>query len=112
MTRRLVSASMVMAFALSTSAAFASPFTMFHKNPDAKLEAKVKQVKVNLRNDGSVPVTISAGSQSMTLKAGETQTAKLNAGDKIVAGEGSSQPAGTVLAVVVPELSDATVVLR
>lgn len=112
MTRRLVSASMVMAFALSTSAAFASPFTMFHKNPDAKLDTKVKQVKLSLRNDASTPVTISVGAQQVTLKAGETQTAKVNAGDKIVAGEGSSQPAGTVLAVVVPELSDATVVIR
>ena len=113
MTRRLLSASMVIAASLlSTSAVFASPV---HINlpVEAKMGSKSTVVTVSVRNDSKTPMTITAGAAQMTIAPGQTTTAKLNVGDKIVAGEGSTiNPAGTVLAVVAPELKGATIVLQ
>jgi hypothetical protein len=111
MTRRILSASMVLAVAFSASSAFASPFHL-HKTADVSAMVKTKHLTVNFRNDTKTPVTITAGDKDMTLAPGQTQTAKLVSGDKILAGAGSSQAPGTVLAVIAPELADATVVLH
>jgi len=110
MTRRMLAASMVMAAAFcTTSAAVASPF---HSHKTVNAAPKIKQVKLNFRNDAKNTIKVTVGGVELTVAPGETKEAKLNPGDKIVAGEGSSQAEGTVLAVGAPQLQDATVVLR
>lgn len=104
---------MVMAVCLSaTTAVHAFPLTRSSRT-DANHASKVKQVSVNFRNNGSAPVSIMAGATEITIAPGKTASAKLNVGDRIVSEDATpTAPAGTLLALVAPQLNNATVVLH
>jgi len=111
MIRRFLSASMVMASAVSvalTPAANASPLHV--KSPVAAMfgsPSKEKPVSLSLRNDTAAAITLTAGTQSLTIQPGKTQAAKLNVGDKVVGADGT-----TVYAVVSRAMADATIVIK
>ncbi|MDE1154785.1 MAG: hypothetical protein PW735_03535 [Acidobacteriaceae bacterium] len=111
MFRRLFSASMVMAAAISvasTSAAVASPLS-FHNPLHAKMGApsNLKPIKFSLRNDSAAVVTVQVGSKSVSLEPGKSQDAELIAGEKVTTSDGS-----TVYAVISSQMKNATIVIK
>jgi hypothetical protein len=111
MNRRILSTMAIAVTLFAGSAVYASPVTL-HLPVQAKV-GKIKQVKLNLRNDSSSPFKVMAGTSELTLAPGQLTAAKLNVGDKIVAEDGSATtPAGTVIAIVAEQLSDATIVVH
>lgn len=109
-TRRLFTASMALAASLVATLpvhAATSPFSRDAHSP------KIKQVSLNFRNDTASTIKVKAGEIEYTLEPGKTVHAKVNAGDKIVNEDATpTVAAGSVLAVVAPQLSDATLVIR
>jgi hypothetical protein len=109
-TRRLFSASMVLAASLVATLpvlAATSPFSRDAHTP------KIKQVSLNFRNDTASTIKVKAGDTELTLAPGKTVHAKIAAGEKIVNEDATpTVAAGSVLAVVAPQMSDATVVIR
>lgn len=105
-TRRLFSASMALAVSLVAT-------LPVHASTRDTHSPKIKQLSLNFRNDTKAPIKVMAGATELTIQPGETAHAKVSAGDKIVNEDATpNSPAGTVLAVVAPQLADATVVIR
>ena len=106
-TSRIVSAMVLASSVLAGSAAFASPLTP--RVPVNAMFGKTHTVNFKLRNDSAQPMKIKAGAQELTLEPGKITPVKLGVGEQIVVAEATQErPAGTVLATVSPNLSDAT----
>ncbi len=72
-----------------------------------------KTVKFTLQNTTQAPISLSTGSQQVTLAAGQSKTVKAPAGTKIVTTTDSSNgPSGTVVAEVSDGMDGATVNVR
>ncbi len=111
MNRRIMTAMVIGASMLAAEAMYAAPVA-FHVPVHAMFNNQ-QMVKMNLRNNTKQLIKVKAGEKEMALEPGATISVKLAAGDKIVAEEGSAlTPAGTVLAVVSKDLSDATLVIN
>ena len=75
--------------------------------------AKVKMVKLNVRNDSGAPLKLKAGDTSMTIEAGKVMPLKLAEGTSITIEEATAKhEAGSVLTQVSSSLEGATVVVN
>jgi hypothetical protein len=111
MNRRVLAAMVMSASLLMSEAMYAAPVA-FHVPVQALLNNQ-QMVKMSLRNNTNQLIKVKAGEKEMALQPGATISVKLVAGDKIVAEEGTVlTPAGTVLAVVSKDLSDATLIIN
>jgi hypothetical protein len=102
----------VLAVSLAASGSvYASPVAV--RVPVQAKMGKTKMVSMNLRNDTKEPVKVKAGETEMTLEPGKLTPVKLPEGTTIIAQESTaSRPAGSVIATVSSQLSDATVALK
>jgi hypothetical protein len=112
MNRRSVVTAMVLAASIVLpGSAFAAPASVH--SPVQAMLGNQKLVSFSLHNATSEPLKVKAGDKEMTLNPGSVTTVKLPAGTKIVTQEATAKyEAGSVLAVVSPELKDATVTLN
>ncbi len=113
MKNRVVLTAMAGAALLISSPALLAAPSAFIRVPVQASFGRPKMVSFNLRNDSTAPIKLKAGDQKMTVEPGKTIALKLAPGTSVVAEEATANyPAGTVLAVAQPQLSDATLVLR
>jgi len=90
----------------AASAANASPWS-------SPKHAKQKIVHVSIRNDNEQILSIHAGAQHFSIGSHVTVKAGLIDGDVIILDTGTqTTPAGTRIITIVPELADATIVLK
>ena len=95
-----------------SSAAFAAPVTSINA-PVHAFFGKPQKVSLTLHNDGKESLTVTAGSQELTLKPGEETSVKLVAGDKVIAKTASADHAvGDILVFANSELNGATVRIK
>lgn len=111
MIRRVMGSTMVLAAVLLAG-------ETVHAAPRAASDVQTrvsngKLVKFDLRNDSKETLKIKAGDQEMTLVPGKTVHVKLPAGTALVAEETTPDfAAGSVLATVSTDLSNATIALK
>ena len=110
-TSKIVSAMVLASTALAGSAAFASSLT-----PHVPVQAmfgRTHTVNLKLRNDSAESMKVKAGQQELTLAPGKTMPVKLDVGEQIIVAEATAtRPAGTVLATISSNLSDATLAFK
>ncbi|MDE1160723.1 MAG: hypothetical protein PW792_02125 [Acidobacteriaceae bacterium] len=109
MTRRLLSASMVMAAAIvaSTSTVAAHASTHVGVPVNAMLFKSSKTVNITLKNATSEALTIQVGANSVTVAAGASAKVAATKGDKITRSNGE-----VVLNSVDGQFNDATITLK
>jgi hypothetical protein len=111
MNRRVLAAMVMGASLLASEAMYAAPVA-FHV-PVQAMFGNQQLVKMSLRNNTKQLIKVKVGDKEMALQPGATISLKLTDGDKIVAEEATpTTPAGTVLAVVSKDLSDATLIIN
>ena len=109
--RNVLAMSIVILSLAASSKVYAAPASF--AVPVHAIFAKVKLVRVTVRNDSKAPIEMKAGEQVMTLAVGKTLELKLAVGTSILANAPSGNyQTGDVLAQVTTELSDTTLVLR
>ena len=112
MNRRMLFAiSLAVASMCASEAVYAAPAAIH--SPVHAMFGKSKMVKFNLRNDGSAPLTLKVGEETVTLDAGKTKSMELAVGTRIVRQEASSTTqAGALVTEVSKELSGVTIALK
>jgi hypothetical protein len=98
---------------LAGETVYAAPRAALHPSDVQAKVGKQKMVRFQLRNDSKAPIKVKAGDQELTLEPGKPQQVKLPEGTTVVAEETTPDfAAGTVLATVSPNLTDATLALK
>lgn len=109
--RTLFAISLAVASVFASEAVYAAPASIH--TPVHAMFGKSKLVKFNLRNDGSSPLTLKVGEETVTLEAGKSKSLELAVGTRIVRQEAiGNQPAGALVTEVSKELSGVTIALK
>jgi hypothetical protein len=109
--RNVFTISAVIVGLTASTAVYAAP-TSIH-SPVSAMFAKSKTVKLNLRNDSSATMELKVGDNVVTLEAGKTLALNLPVGTRILANATTpTHAAGSLLAEVSSQLSDATIALK
>ena len=107
----LASTLLVAASLCTTQSSFAAPVHM--ASPvHAFVGAKTDMVKFTVRNDSASEVKIKAADNEVTIAPGKTADMKLPNGTQLIAVQGTSHEAGSVLATVSSALKGNTLVVR
>jgi len=112
MNRRiLLSIPLVLASGFASEAAYAAPAQL--RSPVYAMFSKSKLVKFSLRNDGSAPLTLKVGEDTMTLEAGKTKDLELPVGTRIFRENATAtQQPPSLVAEVSKELGGVTIALK
>lgn len=112
MTRTSLASALLVAASLCTvQSAFASPVVV--ASPlHAFAGAKTDMIKFSVRNDSAAEVRIKAADNEFTIAPGKTADMKLPNGTQLIAMQGTSHEAGSVLATVSSALKGNTLVVR
>lgn len=96
---------------LMSEAMFAAPLAVH--SPTHAMFNKEHLVKFKLHNASDAPIKVKAGEDEITLSPGQVLPVKVAVGQKVIVEQASAHfAAGSLLAVVGPELSDATLTLN